>query len=85
MTAHSHGGVCFRHQMKSGSSSKLQFFSEELRFRPLMFSARGLWLVTVAFVLPSIAPVAPGLFAADASGRGLPAALVLRVNADGSQ
>lgn len=39
----------------------------------------------VASGLLQIAPVAPGLFTADASGRGLPAALVLRVKADGSQ
>ncbi|MGH9847726.1 MAG: hypothetical protein ACREEM_54245, partial [Blastocatellia bacterium] len=32
-----------------------------------------------------IASVAPGLFAADASGRGLAAALALRIKADGSQ
>jgi uncharacterized protein (TIGR03437 family) len=32
-----------------------------------------------------IAAVAPGLFAADASGRGLAAALALRIKADGSQ
>ena len=32
-----------------------------------------------------IAAVAPGLFTADASGRGLPAAVALRVSADGSQ
>ncbi|MGH8598448.1 MAG: hypothetical protein ACREXT_17485, partial [Gammaproteobacteria bacterium] len=32
-----------------------------------------------------IAAIAPGLFTADASGRGLPAATVLRVRADGSQ
>jgi uncharacterized protein (TIGR03437 family) len=32
-----------------------------------------------------VAPVAPGLFSADASGRGLAAALILRVKVDGSQ
>ncbi len=35
--------------------------------------------------LLQIAPVAPGLFTANASGRGFPAASVLRVKADGSQ
>ncbi len=39
----------------------------------------------VAAGLLQIAPVAPGLFTADASGRGLPAAAVLRVKADGAQ
>ncbi len=39
----------------------------------------------VATGLLQIAPVAPGLFTTDASGRGLPAATVLRVKADGSQ
>ncbi len=39
----------------------------------------------VAAGLLQIAPVAPGLFTTDASGRGLPAATVLRVKADGSQ
>ena len=33
----------------------------------------------------TIEPVAPGLFSADASGRGTPAAVLLRVKADGSQ
>ena len=33
----------------------------------------------------AIAPVAPGLFTADASGRGLAAAAALRIRADGSQ
>jgi len=33
----------------------------------------------------NISPVAPGLFAADATGRGLAAAIVLRVRANGSQ
>jgi uncharacterized protein (TIGR03437 family) len=32
-----------------------------------------------------IEPIAPGLFSADASGRGMAAAVVLRVKADGSQ
>jgi hypothetical protein len=32
-----------------------------------------------------VAPVAPGLFAANANGRGVAAALALRVRADGSQ
>ncbi len=40
--------------------------------------------VVAAGVL-QIAPVAPGLFTADSSGRGLPAATVLRVKADGAQ
>jgi uncharacterized protein (TIGR03437 family) len=35
--------------------------------------------------LAQISTVAPGLFTADASGRGLPAAQVLRVRADGSR
>jgi uncharacterized protein (TIGR03437 family) len=39
----------------------------------------------VAAGLLQIAPVAPGLFTADASGRGVPAATVLRVKADGTQ
>jgi uncharacterized protein (TIGR03437 family) len=39
----------------------------------------------VAAGVLQIAPVAPGLFTADASGRGLPAANVLRVKADGTQ
>ncbi|MBI1760132.1 MAG: hypothetical protein HYR56_01725 [Acidobacteria bacterium] len=39
----------------------------------------------VAAGLLQIAPVAPGLFTADASGRGLPAATILRVKADGAQ
>lgn len=39
----------------------------------------------VAAGLLQIAPVAPGLFTTDASGRGLPAATVLRVKSDGSQ
>lgn len=33
----------------------------------------------------TIAPVAPGLFAANANGQGVPAAVVLRIRADGSQ
>ena len=40
---------------------------------------------TVSTGTVRIASVAPGLFAADASGRGLAAATVLRVRADGSQ
>lgn len=39
----------------------------------------------VAAGLLQIAPVAPGLFTADASGRGVPAATALRVKADGTQ
>ena len=39
----------------------------------------------VAAGLLQIAPLAPGLFTADASGRGLPAAALLRVKADGAQ
>ncbi|MDQ3012498.1 MAG: hypothetical protein M3X11_17535, partial [Acidobacteriota bacterium] len=39
----------------------------------------------VAAGLLQIAPVASGLFTADASGRGVPAATVLRVKADGTQ
>ncbi len=39
----------------------------------------------VAFGLLQIAPVAPGVFTLDSSGRGLPAATVLRIKADGSQ
>lgn len=39
----------------------------------------------VAAGLLQIAPVAPGLFTLDASGRGIPAATVLRVKADGTQ
>ncbi len=39
----------------------------------------------VAAGLLQIAPVSPGLFTADASGRGLAAAVALRVKADGSQ
>jgi uncharacterized protein (TIGR03437 family) len=39
----------------------------------------------VAAGLLQIAPVAPGLFTADASGRGVPAATVLRLKADGTQ
>jgi uncharacterized protein (TIGR03437 family) len=39
----------------------------------------------VAEGLLQVASLAPGLFTADASGRGLPAALALRVKADGSQ
>ncbi|MFN0112089.1 MAG: cytochrome c peroxidase [Blastocatellia bacterium] len=39
----------------------------------------------VAAGLLQIASVAPGLFTADASGRGLPAAVLLRIKADGSQ
>ncbi|MDX2042826.1 MAG: cytochrome c peroxidase [Acidobacteriota bacterium] len=39
----------------------------------------------VASGLLQIAPVAPGVFTVDANGRGLPAATVLRVKADGSQ
>ncbi|MGH9837931.1 MAG: peptidoglycan DD-metalloendopeptidase family protein [Blastocatellia bacterium] len=35
--------------------------------------------------MSQIAAIAPGLFSADASGKGLPAASVLRVRADGSQ
>lgn len=38
----------------------------------------------VAAGLLQIAPVAPALFTADASGRGLPAALIYRVKADGT-
>lgn len=41
--------------------------------------------VTVASGLLQISPVAPGLFTSDASGRGVPAAAVLRVKADGTQ
>ncbi len=40
---------------------------------------------TVATGLLQIAPLAPGLFTTDASGRGAPAATVLRVKADGTQ
>ncbi len=32
-----------------------------------------------------ISPIAPGLFTADSSGRGIPTAVVLRIKADGSQ
>jgi uncharacterized protein (TIGR03437 family) len=39
----------------------------------------------IASGLLQIAPVAPGLFTADASGRGLPAAVALRIKADGAQ
>lgn len=39
----------------------------------------------VATGVLNIAPLAPGLFTADASGRGLAAAVVLRVRANGSQ
>lgn len=39
----------------------------------------------VAAGLLQIAPVAPSLFTVDANGRGLPAATVLRVKADGAQ
>jgi cytochrome c peroxidase len=39
----------------------------------------------VASGLLQIAPVAPGLFTANASGQGVPAAVALRVKADGSQ
>lgn len=55
-------------------------------------TAPGVALVTVTNVANTtatgtvlIAPVAPALFAADASGRGLAAATVLRVKADGTQ
>ncbi len=39
----------------------------------------------IATGLVQIANVAPGVFTADATGRGLPAALVLRIRADGSE
>jgi uncharacterized protein (TIGR03437 family) len=40
----------------------------------------------IGFSLPiNVASVAPGIFSADSSGRGLAAAQILRVNADGSQ
>lgn len=40
---------------------------------------------TIATGAVQIAPVAPGLFTADATGRGLAAAVALRVRSDGSQ
>ncbi|HMX28455.1 MAG TPA: N-acetylmuramoyl-L-alanine amidase, partial [Blastocatellia bacterium] len=40
---------------------------------------------TLAAGTVTIVPVAPGLFAANANGQGVPAAVVLRVRADGSQ
>jgi uncharacterized protein (TIGR03437 family) len=40
---------------------------------------------TVAVGMVEISSVAPGLFTADASGQGLPAALVVRIKADGTQ
>jgi len=54
-------------------------------------TAPGTATVTISYAGGSSAettqviPVAPGLFTADASGRGLPAGLALRVKADGSQ
>ncbi len=89
------GGTTVRVRDRAGKESLAPLFfvsPTQINYQVPLGTAIGLANVivtnrsgVVSTEVINVVSVAPGVFTADASGRGLPAAVVLRIRADGSQ